>query len=130
MNCKTSTFTLPVSKVEGKNPGKALVDSKVVPATGGTAACRAAADRKEEDTIGVRRIVAVVELDIHKSDTVLAQVGDTKHMRQLQDKLQLCKEKHKEEGHMTRSPAAATTCKVGRTEHNVREACVMNFGSA
>lgn len=42
-----------------------LVDSKVVPATGGTAACRAAADRKEEDTIGVRRIVAVVELDIH-----------------------------------------------------------------
>lgn len=99
------------------------MDSKVVPATGGTAACRAAADRKEEDTIGVRRIVAVVELDIHKSDTVLAQVGDTKHMRQLQDKLQLCKEKHKEEGHMTRSPAAATTCKVGRTEHNVREAC-------
>lgn len=52
---------------------------------------------------------------------MLAQVGDTKHMRQLQDKLQLCKEKHKE-GHMPRSPAAAT-CKVGRTEHNVRGAC-------
>lgn len=65
MNCKTSTINLPISKVEDKNPGKALVDSKVVPATGGTAACRAAADRKEEDTIGVRRIVAVVELDIH-----------------------------------------------------------------